>query len=94
MNYPAPHGDKLRALVENDKLPASDRAGVDTAIERYEAWTAGNEAIEGTGKELVEPLVASLNRYKTSIDLDLIFDSQSDFLYRTEGPTQARQYGP
>ena len=85
MKYPSPHGDKLRALVENDKLPASDRSGVDAAIERYEAWTAENEAIDGAGKELVEPLVASLNRYKTSIDLDFIFDSRSDFLYRQKG---------
>ena len=85
MTYPIPHGDKLRALVGNDKLPASDRSGVDAAIERYEAWIAESEAIEGTGRDLVEPLVASLNRYKTSIDLDLIFDSQNDFLYRQKG---------
>ena len=82
MTCPTPHGDKLRALVGNDKLPASDRPGVDAAIVRYEAWTAEIEAIEGTGVKLVEPLVASLNRYKMSIDLDLIFDSQNDFLYR------------
>ena len=46
MNYPTPHGDKLRALAENNKLPASDRAGVDAAIEKYEAWTAENETID------------------------------------------------
>ena len=85
MTCPTPHGDKLRALVGNDKLPASDRPGVDAAIVRYEAWTAEIEAIEGTGVKLVELLVASLDRYKTSIDLDLIFDSQNDFLYRQKG---------
>lgn len=85
MEYPTPHGDKLRALVENDKLPPGDRSGVDAAIERYEAWTAENEVVEGTGRELVEPLVTSLNRYKTSIDLDFIFDSRSDFLHRQKG---------
>ena len=85
MTYPVPHGDKLRALVENDKLPASDRPRVDTAIERHDAWIAELEAIEGTDGELIEPLVASLYRYKTSIELDLIFDSPNDFLYRQKG---------
>ena len=85
MTCPTPHGDKLRALIGNDKLPASDRPGVDAAIVRYEAWTAEIEAIEGTDEKLVEPLVASLDRYKTSIDLDLIFDSRNDFLYRQKG---------
>ena len=85
MTCPTPHGDKLRALVGNDKLPASDRPGVDAAINRYEAWIAEIDVIEGAGRALVEPLVASLNRYKKSIDLDLIFDSQDDFLYRQKG---------
>ena len=85
MIYPTPHGDKLRALVRNDKLPESDRPGIDAAIKRYEAWIAESETVEGAGGELVESLVTSLNRYKTSIDLDLIFDSQNDFLYRQKG---------
>ena len=71
MTFPTPHGDKLRALVGNDKLPGSDRPAVQAAIERYEAWISESETIEGAGGELVEPLVASLNRYKTSIDLAL-----------------------
>ena len=41
--------------------------------------------LEGTGRRFVEPMVASLNRYKTSLDLDLIFDSRYDFLYRQKG---------
>jgi len=43
------------------------------------------EAIEGTGDRLLAPMVASLNHYKTSIDLDLVFDSENDFLYRQKG---------
>ena len=85
MIYPTPHGDKLQALVENRKLPESDRPRVNAAIETYETWISEIEAIEGDGRELIEPLVALLNRYKTSIDLDLIFDSQDDFLYRQKG---------
>ena len=85
IRYPTPHGDKLRALLENDKLPEDDRPRVIRAIERYDTWVADIEGIKGAGEHLVEPLVASLNRYKISIDLNLVFDSQADFLYRQKG---------
>ena len=85
MNYPTPHGDKLRALLENDKLPRNDRSRVKIAIERYEAWITEIKAIELRGEHLVEPLVESLNRYKSSLELDLIFDCKDDFLYRQRG---------
>ena len=32
MIYPTPRGDKLQALVENPKLPESDRPRVNAAI--------------------------------------------------------------
>ena len=83
--YPSPHGDKLRALIANDKLPRNDRAKVGLAIERYDGWISEIERIDGVGDDLVEPLIESLNRYKKWIDLDLIFDSQEDFLYRQKG---------
>lgn len=41
--------------------------------------------IEGSGSHLVEPLTATLNRYKRFVDLDLVFDSGDDFLYRQKG---------
>ena len=90
MNFSAPHGDKLRALLGNHKLPAGDRPGVHTAIERYEAWIEELRRIEGAGENLVEPMVEALNRYKLSIDLDLIFDSKNDFLYRQKGQLSTR----
>ncbi len=85
MNFSAPHGDKLRALLGNHKLPAGDRPRVHTAIERYEAWIEELRRIEGAGENLVEPMVEALNRYKLSIDLNLVFDSKNDFLYRQKG---------
>ena len=85
MPYPTPHGDKLRALLGNDKLPADDRPRIRAAINRYEEWIAEIEEIEGVGEHLVEPLIESLNRYKVSIDLALVFDSNNDFLYRQKG---------
>ncbi len=85
MDYPTPHGDKLRALLDNVKLPPSDRSRVRTAIEQYKAWIAEIEEIKNVDGKFVDSIVASLNRYKSWIDLDLIFDSPNDFLYRQKG---------
>ena len=38
---PTPHGDKLYELLNNPKLPASDRDGVRVAISAYESWIGG-----------------------------------------------------
>ena len=43
------------------------------------------ELAVGRGGELVEPLVAAVNRYKTDLDLHLVYDSEHDFLYRQKG---------
>ena len=85
MSYPTPHGDKLRALLENDKLPEGARPEVRAAIVNYERWLTEMEAIQGSGDEVVEPLTQALNRYKRYVDLELVFDSESDFLYRQKG---------
>ena len=82
-DYKAPHGDKLRALLGNEKLPASDLPRVRRAIGRYEAWIAGLDGLRS--KRSVESLVAQVNSYKKFIDLDLIYDSDEDFLYRQRG---------
>ena len=85
MDHSTPHGDKLRALLENPKLPTNDRPRVRAAVSRYDTWLAELREISGSGDQLVGPMVASLDRYKTSIDLDLVFDSEDDFLYRQKG---------
>ncbi|GIV94487.1 MAG: hypothetical protein KatS3mg056_3196 [Chloroflexus sp.] len=38
MMYPAPHGNKLRALLQNEKLPSGDRDRIERAISRYQTW--------------------------------------------------------
>ena len=85
MPYPTPHGDKLRALLENDKLPAQDRPRVENAIDNYNRWLEEIGSVGGTGNDCVEPLLCMLNSYKLSIDVELVFDSQGDFLYRQKG---------
>ena len=83
--HSTPHADKLRALLGNDKLPEVDKPRVSEAIERYQDWAKEIATLEGENDSVVEPLVASLNRYRKWIDLDLIFDSTADFLHRQRG---------
>ena len=35
---PTPHGDKLNALLENEKLPKSDRPYILEALTFYKEW--------------------------------------------------------
>ena len=60
MTFPTPHGDKLKALRENDKLPNSDKDGVEAAIQKYEEWISESKEIIKGGEELVQRLVKSL----------------------------------
>lgn len=85
LNLPTPHGDKLRALVQNEKLPVKDLPRVEQAIARYETWLQQLKAVRGTYQEIVAGLVSLLDDYKRYIELDLIFDSDDDFLYRQKG---------
>ena len=82
---PTPHGDKLRELLNNSKLPESDVAAVRKAIERYNAWIADMTGLETEGKDRVADLVGLLNDYKEAIEVDLIWDSDAEFLYRQKG---------
>jgi hypothetical protein len=81
-DLPAPHGDKLKALVQNEKLPVEDKPHVQQAIVRYEGWLERLKAVQGTYQEIVTKMVSLLNDYKMYVDVDLIFDSDKDFLYR------------
>lgn len=82
----AAHGDKLKALLINSKLPAADRERVETAVTKYDAWIESLKKVKGdTPKSILEGLVTALNDYKRYVELDLIFDADEDFLYRQKG---------
>lgn len=80
-----PHLEKLKATLENEKLPTADKPRVEEAIERYHDWIEAMSQVSGSPEDTLEQLVSLMNDYKRSIDLDLIFDSQEDFLYRQKG---------
>lgn len=57
-NLPTPHGDKLRALVSNEKLPSEDLPRVRQAIEHYEKWLQEMGRVRGTYSEIIEQMVS------------------------------------
>ncbi len=85
---PSPHGEKLAALAANEKLPAEDLERVARARATYESWRRECLAIKGSRPSVTRRLVALLQRYKRYIDLELIFDSPRDWLYRQKGQTK------
>lgn len=82
---PTPHLDKLKELLNNHKLPEPDRASVAAAIEKHQEWVGRMDALETTGAEKVKDLVELLNEYKRFVELELIWDSEADFLFRQRG---------
>ncbi|ERT06144.1 putative r.EsaWC2II [Lyngbya aestuarii BL J] len=83
--FSRPHYDKLTACIDNPRLPKADRERVQEALKKYHQWIAELEEIEPGQENTVEKLVEATNRYKRFIELDLIFDSSENFLYRQKG---------
>ena len=80
------HGEKVVAARESEKLPIADRGRLDAAIARYDRWIEDLNSADGeTIDDLIIDMVSLLNEYKYYIDVDLIFDSTEDFLYRQKG---------
>jgi len=80
-----PHYTKLTACLKNRRLPESDRERLEEAIKKYHQWISDMESIERGQPDTLEKLVEATNRYKRFIELDLIFDSSDNFLYRQKG---------
>ena len=84
-SLPTPHGDKLKALILNEKLPTEDQSRVRQALEDYERWLQKLHDVRGDYSEIIQQMISLLNVYKRQIEVDLIFDSSRDFLYRQKG---------
>lgn len=80
-----PHRAKLKELLNNEKLPEADREAVEATLDIHNAWIEEMDALDSKGEEKVEELVQLLNQYKNHVELNLIFDSEGDFLYRQKG---------
>ncbi|RKU35861.1 Bpu10I family restriction endonuclease [Candidatus Poribacteria bacterium] len=82
---PTPHGDKLNALLENEKLPETDRPRILEAGILYKKWLENLKSVSGRHRKIVVDMVDILNEYKQYVELNVIFDSEEDFLYRQKG---------
>lgn len=83
---PTPHLEKLTAALENDKLPRQDKSRIEAATKRYRTWVRQLGQVSGNSNdEIVGRMVSLLNEYRMFLDLEIIFDSQQDFLYRQKG---------
>lgn len=85
LEFSHPHYTKLTACLENRRLPEGDKERLEEAIRKYHQWIAELDAIDPGQADTVEKLVEATNRYKRFIELDLIFDSSDNFLYRQKG---------
>jgi hypothetical protein len=79
------HGQKLDKLLAHRKTPATDKPRIQAAKERYQAWVQEMDELALEGDVLLEKLVELLNAYKRYIEIDLIYDSPGDHLYRQAG---------
>ena len=82
---PTPHGDKVRELLQNSKLPSADRPRVQALLDHYNQWLLDMASLTSTGSRKVSDLVDLLNAYKERVEVELIWDSDDSFLYRQKG---------
>ena len=80
-----PHYGKLIACLGNPRLPEADKERLEEAIRKYNEWIIELESVERGQIDTAEKLVEITNKYKRFIELDLIFDSTDNFLYRQKG---------
>lgn len=83
--FPTPHLLKLQACLRNASLPQADKVKVEEAIIKYNQWMTSLNAVSQGEENAVKTLVEATNTYKRFIELDLIFDSNENFLYRQKG---------
>lgn len=83
--FPTPHLEKLNKCLQNQRLPDSERERVEEALEQYGHWIHTMQQIKPNSVDSVERLVQATNEYKKYVELNLIFDSPENFLYRQKG---------
>jgi len=72
-------------LQSNTKVPPIDHLAITAAIQRYNRWIADMRRLDVRGEAKVRKLVQLLNDYKRYIEVDLIWNSEADFMFRQRG---------
>ena len=88
MKLPTPHYDKYTSLLENPDLPQADKKRLENAASEYDDWISRLESASGSRQEIIEELAEALTEYKLFVDLNLIFDSEANFLRRGKGQSK------
>jgi hypothetical protein len=83
--FPTPHLEKINKAIANEKMPADDAAALEKARDKYSEWIKRLDGVSGSPEARVKQLVELYNEYRAWVDVDLIFDSERDFLYRQKG---------
>ncbi len=80
------HGEKIVSAIDNDKMPKSDIPRLEKALKKYDKWISDINNVKADNlDDLISKMLSILNEYKMYIDVNLIFDSEEDFLYRQKG---------
>lgn len=82
---PTPHREKLLAAIANRKMQGDDVTLLREAVTAYEQWLADLGALDSTGRERVDQMVDILNRYKNTLEVELIQKRGSAFIKRQKG---------
>jgi hypothetical protein len=82
---PTPHLGKIKAAIENSKMPNAAVRRLKASLEVYSQWITDMSNVEGSREQKVVELVNLFNDYKFYIDFDLIYSCEEDFLYRQKG---------
>jgi len=85
MVLPTAHLEKLNAALVNEKLPSTDKPRIERALAKYREWVDALAAVKGSPGECIRQMVSLLNQYRLFLDVETIFDSEQDFLYRQKG---------
>ena len=80
-----PHRDKLEAALRNRKCSDDDRALLREARAHYDQWMAAMGSLTAVGDERVRQMTMLLNKYKDSLEVDLVAKRGSPFIKRQKG---------
>lgn len=89
---PGRHGKALENTLANQRTPKCDHDTLKNALFWYRGWVERMDDFilqlkqcELTSENYICEMVNNLNQYKMLIDMELIYDSQENFLYRNKG---------
>lgn len=79
-----PHLGKLNAAIRNPKC-RKDVTLLQQALRLYEKWVSDLNALTSSGRERVREMVALLNEYKDTFEIEMVMKRGTPFLRRQKG---------